>query len=145
MRWLATVYIYDLLTIREIWPEPFMQRMPKNSKENSKDPSPPPRRASSQISFFQQSQSWEVWLHQVVKRILNITLHNIVNKWIGIRFETFLTQMRRKRYRPKGELKVVRYVDSSSSWTFQYPHLASIIEKILAPLSFGRIVLLTLI
>ena len=51
----------------------------------------------------------------------------------------FPNGMRRKRYLPKGELNVVRYVDSSSSWTFQYPHLASIIEKILAPLNFGRI------
>ena len=47
--------------------------------------------------------------------------------------------MRRKRYLPKGELTVVNYVDSSSSWTFQYPHLASIIDKILAPLNFRRI------
>ena len=42
-------------------------------------------------------------------------------------------------YLPKAELNVVRQFDSLSRTTFQYPHLASTMEKTVAPFNLGKI------
>ena len=61
----------------------------------------------------------------------------IILYWYSSDAEQIPNGSRWNLYLPNGVLNVVRYVDSSSSWTCQNPLLASITEKILDFLSCG--------